>query len=81
MQGLDDIEKKASSDAYASQTDYDTELQDLVASANNEHLYIVPCTANVFNFFVNTSLVSIASSTDSQPQVFQSSKFVCQSVC
>jgi hypothetical protein len=75
LQGLSDIEQKAQDNEYESQTEFDTSLRNLLNSANDGHLGIQGlCSDSIFTFKLAVSLVSIANSSTSDPEIYELGK-------
>jgi hypothetical protein len=68
--GLDDIQKKAASEFYTNQYDFDAAIRELVNSAYDGHLYVDLCTQQAFLWESNTPLVSISSNGTALPKVY-----------
>lgn len=64
------MQSNAKANNYSSQFAFDYALYNLIASANDGHFHITPCTYTIFNFFIEPGVVSIAESTTSQPKLY-----------
>lgn len=67
LSGLDSIAAKD----YGSQYEFDVAIEELINSANDGHLYITPCSRNMFKFFRSGgSLVSISTDGRAAPSIY-----------
>ncbi|KPI42218.1 uncharacterized protein AB675_9695 [Cyphellophora attinorum] len=74
--GLDDIQQKARTNGYSGQLDFDTDLKNLIDSANDGHFNIAPCSMAIFSFQFDVGLVSVAESTTSQPKIYEAQSII-----
>ncbi|KAH8694281.1 hypothetical protein BGW36DRAFT_430295 [Talaromyces proteolyticus] len=69
--GLQSIRSYASRGLYSNQFHFDSDLMDLINSANDGHLLITPCSSTAFTFMASDLvLVSISVDGVSSPQVY-----------
>ena len=68
--GLADIQDRAENDGYSNQVDFDTDIRDLVNSANDGHLGLSLCSDSIFSFIADSELVSVANSSTGIPEVY-----------
>ncbi|KAH8821445.1 hypothetical protein F5884DRAFT_87204 [Xylogone sp. PMI_703] len=68
--GLSTIRNKAAQNLYQSHYDFDTDLFNLVSSANDGHYAIQPCSLITILFSMAKPLVSVSSDGVSLPQIY-----------
>ncbi|KAL1967220.1 hypothetical protein VTN77DRAFT_3511 [Rasamsonia byssochlamydoides] len=68
--GLDLIRQKAAANQYPSQYEFDTELTQLINSANDGHLSISLCSTSVFGFLIDLPLVSVSTDGLALPELY-----------
>lgn len=70
MDGVDQIQKKARQNKYRSQFEFDSDLLDLISSANDGHLFIELCSTSMFRFTHGEPLVSVSQDGLKLPEVY-----------
>ncbi|KAI9925877.1 hypothetical protein MW887_005683 [Aspergillus wentii] len=69
--GLDFIEQQAANNKYASQTDFDVAIHNLLSSAHDGHLSIQGmCSQLLFNYQITMPVVSVSSDGLQLPQIY-----------
>ena len=68
------IAERVDANEFNSQYEFDTELTNLVRSANDGHFSITPCTAGLFTFIVPGTLVSVSENGTSLPKIWRLGK-------
>jgi hypothetical protein len=72
--GLDQLLEMAVREDFTSQYEFDSMVTELLASAQDGHLYVTPCTYSVFEFSIGFPLVSVSSDGLELPKIYAMSK-------
>ncbi|KAJ5805147.1 hypothetical protein N7474_011034 [Penicillium riverlandense] len=68
--GLDDLLEKAAHTHFTSQFEFDTAVTNLLKTAEDGHLYMIPCSAGIFEFSIDFPIVSISSDGLELPKIY-----------
>ncbi|CAL5873058.1 uncharacterized protein PFLUO_LOCUS7327 [Penicillium psychrofluorescens] len=68
--GLDELLEMAAREAFTSQYEFDMMVTELLASAQDGHLYVSPCSGSIFVFSIDFPLVSVSSDGLELPKIY-----------
>lgn len=60
----------ASKEEFGSQYEFDQSIVQLLSTANDGHLAVLPCTSKIFDFMVELPVVSISSDGIELPKIY-----------
>ncbi|KAJ5811283.1 hypothetical protein N7474_007584 [Penicillium riverlandense] len=68
--GMDQLLEMAAREVFTSQYEFDTLVTELLASAQDGHLYVSPCSTSIFEFSIDFPLVSVSSDGLELPKIY-----------
>lgn len=74
---LDKIEKRAADKCYKNQWEFDTDVNNMINSAYDGHLYVSTCSSSVMIYKNDVPLVSVSSNGTAIPEVYTFGKINC----